>query len=239
MHPEYLMNRFVLLCLVVFPVAGQTVGAEFSPLAAYSGILSDTAQNDTQPPADPSAAPGHLTSPGVDVAPAYKPYTPAQKFKADSHNVFGPIALVVVGASAGIDQFSNTPSEWHQGAEGYAKRYASEFGDNAAHQYFGFALQTAFHEDPRYFPSVDRSAKARIKSVIRQTFLAHKDSGGEEFAFARWGSALGAGFLSDTWQPKSTGHFHNGLTESAVLFGADIGINLAEEFIPFFRHLHP
>jgi hypothetical protein len=234
------MKHIFLHCLVILPVAGQTVGGGFSSLAAYSGILSDTAQaqSDTRQP-DAAPAPGHLTSPGVDVAPAYKPYTAGQKFKAASHNVFGPVALVAVGFSAGIDQLTDTPSEWRQGAEAYGKRYASEFGDNAAHQYFGFILQSAFHEDPRYFPSADRSTKARIKSVIRQTFLAHKDSGGEQFAFARWGSALGAGLLSDVWQPRSTGHLHNGLTEGGILFGADIGFDLAEEFIPFFRHLHP
>ncbi len=236
------MKSFLLCCLVISPVTAQTWDQGFSPLAAYSGVLSDTAQNDAQSPSTPASqpvAPGHLTSPGVDVASAYKPYTVGQKFKADTHNVFGPIALIAVGVSAGFDQLTNTPSEWHQGAEGYGKRYASEFGDNAAHQYFGFVLQSALHEDPRYFPSADRSTKARIRSVIHQTFLAHKDSGGEEFAFARWGSAFGAGFLSDTWQPRSTSHVHDGLEEGGVLLGIDVGLNLAEEFIPFFRHLHP
>lgn len=240
-------TSLVLLCVAVSPAFCQNAATTFSPLALYSGILSDRAAgsvsaDDQAPPPDSGAAaqtPATAPIKPVDTSYKYVPFTVGQKFKADTKDVFGPIALVAVGLSAGIDQFTNTPSEWGQGAAGYGRRYASDFGINMAHQYFGFVLQTALHEDPRYFPAADRSVKGRLKSVLRQAVITKKDGGGEGFAYSRWASAFGAGFLSDTWQPRSDAHFHDGLTEGAYLLGINVGLNLAEEFIPFFRHLQP
>ncbi len=247
---------------MAFPAFSQTSPATFSPLALHSGILSDAAvarlsaeaaaaapdfdEGQAAPPGASSIDPAPvgpaqapLAKPPSDTGYQYKPFTVGQKFKADTKDTFGPIALIGVGISAGIDQFTNTPSAWGQGAAGYGRRYASDFGINAAHQYFGFALQTALHEDPRYFPSADRSVKGRLKSVVRQAFITRTDSGGETFAYARWASAFGAGLLSDTWMPQSDAHIHDGLAEGAYLLGINVGLNLAEEFIPFFRHLQP
>jgi hypothetical protein len=163
------------------------------------------------------------------------PLSVPEKFESRIISTFGPTKLVVIGLVAGYDQITNTPSEWRQGAEGYGKRYASEFGTQAARQMFAFTLETTLHQDPRYFPSGEKGFGRRFKSVIKQTFVARRDSGSDQFAYARIGSALGASFLANTWQPKSTDTVGNAMTTFGVTIGGDAAYNFLQEFIPRFR----
>jgi hypothetical protein len=163
------------------------------------------------------------------------PLSVPEKFESRILSTFGPTKLIVVGFEAAYDQATNTPSEWKQGAEGFGKRYASEFGVSAARQVFAFSLESTLHQDPRYFPSREKGFSKRLKSVIKQTFIARRDSGSDQFAYARVGSALGAAFLSNTWQPKSTDTVGNAFSTFGVTIAGDGAYNFLQEFIPFFR----
>ena len=214
--------------------------SNFSPAGISSDILNESSADQQLPgtansnaPVDP--AQGSMTKPPL----VYTPYTPAQKFKSATRNVIGPFALVGVGISAGYSQLVNTPSEWGQGSEGYAKRYANAFGVNLSYQYFSATLESALHEDPRYFPSIDRSAKGRLKHAIAHVFVTRKDDGSEGFAYARWASAFGAGFLSNSWNPKSNNSAGDAVETGAAILGIDLAVKVGQEFIPFLRHLNP
>lgn len=158
-----------------------------------------------------------------------------EKFQYRVVSTFGVTKLIVVGFEAGYDQVTNTPSEWKQGAEGYGKRYGSEFGITAARQTFAFTLESALHEDPRYYPSGEKGFGRRLKSVLKQTLITHTDSGNTRFATSRVGSALGAAFLSNAWQPRSTDSAGNAMSTFAITLAGDAGFNFLQEFIPFFR----
>jgi hypothetical protein len=174
---------------------------------------------------------GQNATPPADPAPLSVP----EKFESRIISTFGPTKLIVVGFEAGYDQLTNTPSEWKQGAEGFGKRYASEFGTSAARQMFAFTLEATLHQDPRYFPSGEKGFGKRMKSVIKQTFVAKRDSGSDQFAYARLGSAIGAAFLANTWQPRSTDTVGNAMTTFGVTIAGDAGYNFLQEFIPRFR----
>jgi len=143
----------------------------------------------------------------------------------------------VIGAAIGasIGQGTNTPGEWGQGAEGFGKRFASGFGGSVARQSITFALETATHEDPRYFPSTEHTKKARIWNVVKQTFLTKTDSGSSSFAYARIIGAFGTGQLVNAWQPASTSGVTDGIERAFISLGIDAASNLAQEFIPRFR----
>jgi hypothetical protein len=183
--------------------------------------------------ADPTK--GTMTTPPV----VYTPWTVGQKFKAATRDTIGPFALAGVGVAAGYAQLANTPSEWGQGAVGYGRRYGNAFGVNLSYQYFNATLESVLHEDPRYFPSVDRSAKARIRHAVAQTFLTRKDDGTDGFAYGRWVGAFGAGFLSNTWNPRSNNHASDALETGGAIIGLNFALKLGQEFIPFLRHLNP
>jgi hypothetical protein len=96
-------------------------------------------------------------------------------------------------------------------------------------------LESVTHEDPRYFPSTERSKKARLWNVVKQTFITRTDSGGSSFAYATVISAFGAGQLINTWQPKSTGGVGNGIERGFITLGLDAASNLMQEFVPPLR----
>jgi hypothetical protein len=164
-----------------------------------------------------------------------KPFSTKAKFDYRYDQVAGFRGLTGAALGAGIGQLRNAPHEWGQGVEGFADRYASSFGTNLAHQSMEFALETAWHEDPRYFPSREKGFKDRLKNVLIQTVVARKDSGGNTFAWARMAGAFGTGQLVNTWQPRSTGSVDTGLLRGVILLGGDAGYNFLQEFFPFTR----
>ncbi len=163
------------------------------------------------------------------------PFNVHEKFEYRFLQTVGLHGYLGAAAGAAIGQARNVPHEWGQGAEGYVSRYASDFGTNVARQSVEFGLETALHEDPRYFPSEDKRLSARLKNVLLQTVVTRTDSGKETFAWARMGSAFGAGEFSNLWQPKSTGTPGAGLTRGCIMLGGDLAYNFLQEFIPFVR----
>ena len=137
--------------------------------------------------------------------------------------------------SATFGQIENWPHEWGQGAEGFGDRYASAFGESLARGTFEFGMEVTLHEDPRYFPSDERAFGPRMSNVIKQIFVCKKDSGEASFAYSRVISAFAAGELTNTWQPRSTRSFGEGVERGFISLGADGALNLAQEFLRFTR----
>jgi hypothetical protein len=163
------------------------------------------------------------------------PFTVHEKFEYRFNQTVGLHGYLGAATGAAIGQARDVPHEWGEGVGGYATRYASDFGTNVARQSMEFGLESALHEDPRYFPSEDKRVSARLKNVLLQTVVTRTDSGRETFAWARMFSAFGAGELSNAWQPPSTNTPGRGLTRGCIMLGGDFGYNFLQEFIPFFR----
>src|ERR1700693_3229040 len=113
--PDMKMRGLVLLWLAM---AGLTV---LPPLAmAQSLAHSGDSPSEEVLPSSPSA-----THPRPDLT-----YTrPTEKTKLRNYffDTLGPNPIVGAALSAGINQWDNAPPEWRQGAEGYGKRFASNF----------------------------------------------------------------------------------------------------------------
>src|SRR5580693_2123551 len=72
---------------------------------------------------------------------SYKgPITAGQKFKLVTRSSFDPAEFVWYGLLAGISQAQNSEAAYGQGAEGYAKRYGSQFGDGVIESYMVEAI---------------------------------------------------------------------------------------------------
>ncbi len=159
-----------------------------------------------------------------------------EKFQTRITQTFGPYGFLGVGLGAAIAHARNVPEEWGQGFEGYATRYGSAFGTSLSRQTMAIVLESALHEDPRYFPSREKGFGLRFKNVLKQSILTRTDSGKFRFAFSRYTSAFGAGQLANTWQPKSNGRVQDGLERGVITLGADAAVNFLQEFIPFMRN---
>jgi hypothetical protein len=184
------------------------------------------AQVDTSTPREPAR---------TGTANAYSPLTVREKFDYRVVQSFGLRGFLGAGLGAAIGQAEDRPKEWGEGASGFASRYGSSFAGNFSRQTMLFGLESALHEDPRYFPSEEKGFKARMKSVLVQTVTTRTDSGPRQFAYARFTSAFATGQLVNAWQPRSTDSVGDGFMRGAIMIGGDAGYNFLQEFVPFLR----
>jgi len=172
--------------------------------------------------------PGQLTAP-------YVPLSREDKFKYRFFEIVGPRGLAFLSLGAGFEQIEDTPKEWHGGMEGYAKRYASTLGAALFDEGLSAGLESALHEDPRYFPLDGPSKRARVWNALKQTFITRTDSGATTFAYGHVASAFATGQLTRAWMPGSSNSALDGMRTTGISLGADAAINLLYEFVPSSR----
>src|SRR5271154_5372745 len=146
------------------------------PLLAKAQAMVDSGDSSTTVP---SAA---TTQPLPDLT-----YTrPTQKMKLRNYffDTFGPYPVVGAALVAGINQADNAPPEWKQGAQGYAKRFGSDFGIAAVSTTTRYALSEAFKEDTLYYACECKGFFPRLSHAVISTFTARRgDDGHRVFSF--------------------------------------------------------
>jgi hypothetical protein len=111
---------------------------------------------------------------------------PTQKIKLHNYlfDAFGPYPIVGAAVAAGINQADNTPPEWKQGAEGYGKRVASNFGIAGVGITTRYALSEAFREDSMYYRCECTGIFPRLGHAVISTFTARRGADGHRvFSF--------------------------------------------------------
>ena len=145
---------------------------------------------------------------------------------------FSPSAIAMSGVKAGYSQWTDSPTEWGQGGAGYSKRVGSSVASSAIRAGLAFGLDSALHQDPRYYRSGSDGFWPRTKHVLRGTFLTRTDSGGETFSTWRVGSAYGAAFISQQWYPDRYHTVRHGFVGGSTRLGFDVVKNVIAEFWP-------
>lgn len=149
----------------------------------------------------------------------------------------GPLAIVGDVAYAGILQEIDTPTEWGQGWSPYGRRLASTAACSGIHSAMAFGLDSALHEDPRYFRSVAGGFWRRTGHAFRGVILTHTDHGTETFSLWRFGSAYGAAYVSNQWYPGRLNTVALGFAQGSLQLGFDLVRNLASEFGPDIKRM--
>ncbi len=87
-------------------------------------------------------------------------------------------------------------------------------------------------EDPRYFRNPDEPFRARVMSVIKQTFTARRRDGNFAPAYARFVAFSGSNFLSNTWRPDSEANNDDAVLRTLEGFAGRMSSNAWDEFWP-------
>ena len=145
---------------------------------------------------------------------------------------FSPGSIALSGVKAGYSQLTDSPTEWGQGGGGYSRRVASSMASSGIRAGLAFALDSALHQDPRYYRSDSRGFWPRTKHALRATILTRTDSGGETFSTWRIGSAYGAAFISEQWYPDRYHTVRHGFVGGSTRLGFDVVKNVIAEFWP-------
>jgi len=173
-----------------------------------------------------------MAIPATGIAQTSDPLAVGDKLRLHAVDTFGPLAIVGIAAYAGALQASTAPQEWGQGGAAYGKRAASTAGAWGLHGALAFGLDSALHQDPRYYRSLRTGFWRRTGHAIRGTILTRTDAGGETFSTWRVGSAYGSAFLSNLWYPDRLNTVRLGMIQGTVGLGFGLVGNLGSEFWP-------
>jgi hypothetical protein len=166
------------------------------------------------------------------------PRSQAERLHDYLKSAFGVEGVLRSSAGAAISQWNNTPSEWGQGAGGYARRFGSSYAQYITQETLMYGASSALHEDNRYIPSTETAFGPRLKYALTSSFLARRDDGVRRLSYSRLGSYLATAFLSREWQPPSESRPRNAMTSFATAMGATVGFNVAREFLPKILRRH-
>jgi len=151
--------------------------------AAVVSALPVTAGAQSQPDAVDSSGPVASTAPDqIDLTYV----RPTEKTKVINYvfDAFGPYPIAGAAIAAGVGQASNATPEWNQGAEGYAKRFGSDYGIAAVGTTTRYALSAAFKEDSMYYRCDCQGIFPRFSHAVTSTLTARRGNDGHRvFSF--------------------------------------------------------
>ena len=171
----------------------------------------------------------------ADGSAPFMPITTRHKFYIAAKDSFDYPVYLTAAAFAGFYQLENQNPSFGQGVEGYAKRLASSYGDQAIGNLMTEAIfPSLLHEDPRYFRigSSGGSTWHRTRYALTRVFVVRTDKGGWTFNFSEW---LGNGTtvaLSNLYYPADTRNVSDNVQKLGIQVGTDAFSQVLKEFWP-------
>lgn len=209
-----------MICRAAFLVLVIATLAAVPVLARSQSVL----------PSGDSSATSRITAP-VDLDLTYVRPTERTKVNNYAFDAFGPYPFVGVGVAAGVNQWTNSPPEWGQGASGFGKRFGSDFGIAAIGTSTRYGLAEAFREDTLYYRCECRGPFPRLRHAVISTFTGrHGEDGHRLFSFSALASPYAGSMIAVyAWYPDRFG------AKDAFRMGnytllANLGGNIALEF---------
>ena len=168
----------------------------------------------------------------------YIPMTQSERARRYAKSMFSLESFARSAVGAGLRQWTDTPVEWGQGADGYARRFAHSFGENMVRQTITYGLSDALDEDNRYFRSDRKGFGGRTAYAVESTFLARRSDGTRKVSYSRIVGLVATAFISRTWQPPSLRGPSHAMGSLATAAGTEVGFNVVREFLPDLIHRH-
>jgi hypothetical protein len=181
-----------------------------------------------------SLLPNFLTLENADKAPKL---TPGEKFKTVARGAFDWGQFIWYGTLSGLSQLENSEPGFHQGAEGYGKRYAAAFADGTIENFMvGAALPSLFRQDPRFYQKSNGTVLHRVFYAASRIVITRSDSGSAQFNFSEiLGGAMSAGISTYAYHPRSDRTVSNTASVWATQVGYDTMSIVFKEFWPDIR----
>ena len=155
------IRRGLLLLSAVAVLAALPVAVKSQSLS-YTGEVSGTV---------PVATSRQLGPPYV---------RPTERTMASNYifDAYGPYPIAGSAFAAGINQFSDEPPEWGQGAEGYGKRFGSDFAIAAVGTTTRYGLAEALTEDTLYYRCQCSGFFPRLRHAVISSVTARRGEDG-------------------------------------------------------------
>ena len=215
-------------------------------LPALGLAQSDISNEVTGPaatPAVPQAGTGQIDKRIFGVLPNYRtadgsapfvPITAKRKFYIAAKDSFDYPVYFASAGFAGLYQLENQNPSFGQGVKGYAKRFASSYGDQAIGNMMTEAIfPSLLRGDPRYFRIGEAGGSTwhRVGYALTRVFVVRTDKGKWDFNYSEW---LGNGAtvaISNVYYPDTRNASDN-VQKLGIQIGTDAFSQVMKEFWP-------
>jgi hypothetical protein len=164
---------------------------------AESSSFASSASDSSNLPGDSATNPGDQ----------YVPATEEQKFHDFVLNAVGPVAFAGASFAAAIDQASDFPHRWGQGADAYSVRVASDLGISLVTATAQYSIAESLQEDTAYYRCTCTGFFPRFWHATASTVTSRRgDDGHRSFSVALTVSPfIGPLTAANTWIPGRDG----------------------------------
>ena len=216
------MGRTLLLCLVVTSAA-----------IAQQDTATHTPETAVQAPAEDKRIFGVLpNNRTTEASIPFHAITAKQKMTIAFKDSFDLPVYPTAGLFAALYQIENQNPSFGQGMSGYAKRFASAYGDQMiGNMMTEGIIPSVFHQDPRYFRLGQGSTKSRAWYALTRIFVARMDSGRNFFNFSEWGGNATAVAIANAYYPD-TRNVNDNVQKLLIACSTDAFSNVLKEFWP-------
>jgi len=160
------------------------------------------------------------------------PMTPKLKFDLALRAATDPATFLVAAAVAGVEQAHNTFPGYGQEPGGYAKRYASTYGDTLIGAMIGHAiLPSLLHQDPRYFYRGSGSIRSRVFYALAASVICRGDNGRLEPNYSGVLGSFAAAGISNLYRAPGDRSAALTFQNGSIVVGSRAVINLMREFL--------
>jgi hypothetical protein len=232
-----LLNHSGFVCLAavcLLPVglcaqSADPVAPAETPASAINAAGSESTQIDKR---IFGVLPNYRTADGS--AP-FVPIDTKRKFYIAFKDSFDYPVYPLAGAFAALYQLENQNPSYGQGLKGYAKRFASAYGDQAIGNLMTEGIvPSLLHQDPRYFRKGEGGGSGwqRTRYALTRVFVARNDSGKNTFNYAEWLGNGAAVAISNTYYPSDTRTVSDNVEKLLVQVSTDAFSQILKEFWP-------
>jgi len=134
--------------------------------------------------------------------------------------------------SSALDQWKGSPPEWSQDANGYSRRWVSDYAESAIGDGAKYAVAHFFHQDPGFYPCACTGFGRRLHHAVDSPFMARKRDGTRVLSAASLAGVLTGHVVSaTTWYPAPLGA-RDGLKHAGMSLITKIAVDVFNEFRP-------
>jgi hypothetical protein len=156
-----------------------------------------------------------------------------QKFELAANN---SVALSTIGAAligSAYGQATDRPAGYHQGAQGYGKRFGADMARAASDNLFGnLLLASALHQDPRFFVKRNLSFKQSVKYAAVRVIITSTDAGEKQVNYSGLIGPLLSEGLANAYYPDQNRTVGSTFTRYAIDLGWKFSGNLLRQYWP-------
>ena len=165
-------------------------------------------------------------------AAACDPITRRQRLQWFLTSTAGPQHLAAGLVSSAFGTAVDRPREYGPGWRGFGDRFGMRLTGISTGNAIEASIGALWGEDPRYFRLPDEPFKARVRNVLRLSFVARRPDASFAPAYARLVAVSGNNFLSNAWRADSEANNHDAAIRTLAGIAGRMTSNALKEFWP-------